>query len=250
MRKLLATIFLFFSITSTTFAVTTTFFPDPNPETTSTDGRAEQGGGAGLSWTAITVGSGSGADSSTASQVSPYLFGEAAANTWSTMRRTFFLFDTSAIGAGATVSSSTFSFNATAKVDNATLNQSIAIVGASTTLNTSIAIADYALTASATQRYSPDVDLGLISTTGYSHFLLNSDGLNNVSLTSITKIGVRFHSEVNRVEPTWVASNSNVTIDHAETAGTATDPKLVVTYTAAAAASSPSIESDFWPWEE
>ena len=111
------------------------------------------------------------------------------------------------------------------------------LVQSSTASNTALVAADYQGTVGNTALQSdtqPAFSAITCDSATYTDYLLNVTGRGNISLTGITKFGVKGSSDRTNTAPTW---SSNLTagkqIITAETAGTSTDPKLAVTYTAA-----------------
>lgn len=145
------------------------------------------------------------------------------------MKRGVFLFDTSTLGVGATISAATFSLYVTAKTDN--LSQSVGITSSSPAANNTLANSDFAVANFGGTRFATDKTIASISTSAYADWALNASGIAAISLTGITKFGVRGSSDIDNSAPTWASSvSANVT---AHWAGEANKPKLVVTFTPA-----------------
>jgi hypothetical protein len=124
---------------------TLTAYPDPHPETTTVDGDIRDGG-LGNNWTLADLAAGtpdtrvvtdSAATGSVVllSNVAPYYF-------YQYLSRGFFLFDTSSLGAGSTITAATFSL-CVANAYVALGASPIDIVSSSPVSNTGLATADY-----------------------------------------------------------------------------------------------------------
>lgn len=205
---------------------TSTFYSDPDVESTSVDGSARYATGASGSWaTARAAVTGTSADTT-----GSLVFGtsEAAGSTNNfTIIRMFTLFDSSAIPDGDTITSATVSLYIVSKNDGDDDGSDYVWISTSTPAsNTDITTADYdqvGLTSLATS-----VDITGITLSVYQDFALNATGVLQVSKTGVSKFGWK---EGHDVDNNQIANNAQVNVSpvSADTgAGTATDPKLVV----------------------
>ena len=208
------------------YADSGTFFSDPNIENTSVDGQASKYNGG---WgTVHDASSGSASDNDTSFNAAKSL-----KNPDSTFEitRGFFLFDTSSIPDGATVQSATFSLyvNYIDNVENDG-NDFVRLATATPASNTAIVNDDYDQVGTTAQ--ATDLDIGSLTNNAYNAFTLNSTGLSNISLTSITKFGTREGHDVSNDPPDVVSGgNGNVVGAYfSETSGTSQDPQLTVVY--------------------
>ena len=215
---------------------TSTFYPDPNVESTSVDGYAGRDS-VDETWATIRAGAGNSAsDTDTADYLQ--VTSAATENQWRDLYRTFYLFDTSAIGASSTVSAATLSLYGSSKID--VFSQSVCIVSTTPASNTAIVAGDYGNTSN-TEQTNTRITIASFSTSAYNDFAFNATGLTNISKTSISKFGGKLSGDVDNSAPTWsVSAAGRARIINADTTGTTTDPKLVVTHAAAAGSVSPS----------
>lgn len=207
--------------------VVTTVFPDPNPETTSVDGRVRNND-------AVWATSHDAVDGLTVAD------SEATADTGQSaliggqyyISRGFFLFDTSSIADGDTIDSAIFSLQPTAKRNGDNDGDDYINVYTTTPAsNTALVLGDFDQIGTTAQATA--IDIGSITTGALNDWTLNATGLTNISKTSVTKFGVREgHDAINSAYAgAGDTSNSLDDVIFAETAGTSTDPKLAVTHT-------------------
>ena len=143
------------------------------------------------------------------------------------IRRGGMLFDTSALGSGATISAAVLSLYYNSDKANADAGQAEPhIVDFNPASLTDIVVGDwdqFGTTSFATVAYSG------ISTAQYYNFTLDSNGIANISKTGTSAFGIRSAGDINNSTPT---GGNRVSWMSADTAGTSNDPKLVITYTA------------------
>ena len=212
---------------------TLTVYPDPDVETTTFDARYNAGGyNASFSVPSGAASSSTAADSITSGEISGYV-STATSNRFSTVMRGGFGFDTSSLGAGATISAATFSLYGTSKQNSfasggASLNLCLFSPGS----NTAAANADYG-TIDKTLQSDDSVIYSGWSTTGYNTLNLNSTGLGNINKTGRTWLMTCSANDQAVSAPPWgVNKQTDLQAYYAEQTGTSQDPKLVVTYTA------------------
>ena len=217
---------------------TTTFYPDPDTESTSVDGHVQYATAAGSEspclgaiWNSAHDSSSgtSASDSATTASVVAYATQNQVSQTqWVCeveITKGFLLFDTSSIPDSATIDSATVSVYVTAKTNND--NDGTDYINIYTTTpasNTALVVGDYndiGTTAQATQ-----IDIGSITTSAFNDWTLNATGIGNISLAGVTKFGMREGHDATDVPA--VARNS-ITWNTAESGN---DPELEVTYTA------------------
>src|SRR3990167_1612166 len=207
---------------------TSTFYPDPNPETTSVDGGAYRDG-VNQIWADIRAGAGTGAyDASTSVQVY-YFRGSTTSNQWQALTRQFYLFDTNAIPDTDEISSATFSiYGITPKNDPNSNTPAIALVGSTPTSNTAIAATDYSQVGST--EYASRFAYSSFTLEAYNDMSLNSTGISNIVKDGITKFATRSANDIDNSAPSWGSEAetdiNGYSADNA--AGTAKAPKLVV----------------------
>src|SRR5258708_25922328 len=114
--------------------------------------------------------------------------------------------------------------------------QSIRLVLSTIAATNTIAASDYQGTVGNTaNQATADLTIAAFSTVaGYNNtWTLNGvgsgSGLDNVSLTSITKFGLKNSADATNTAPTWASSNQAYI--QAEVGGGTNPPRLVITYT-------------------
>ena len=155
-----------------------------------------------------------------------------AANTFRNLIRSFFLFDTSSLPDGATITSATISIYGTNKdATNDVPAPDIGLVATTPASDTAIATGDY--DQQGTTLLSNTISYNSWSTTGYNTFTLNASGLSAISKTGITKLGFRIESDRTNTAPTGDIFYSGVkrVFGYFYTNNASVDPKLEITYT-------------------
>lgn len=212
---------------------TLTAYPDASSGSTTVDGYVRRNG---VNETYATIKAGAGTNSGTTGTAGSFFATQSTttSNQFQANLRSIFTFDTSDITDGATIDSATFSLYGSSKGNDlnwSAADASLAVVGVSPANNNDIANADYGNFGST--RFATDLAQASISTTGYNDISLNASGLAIISDTGITKLGVRSAADLDTASPGWVSDKyTNVNGVFADTAGTTSDPKLVVNYTA------------------
>lgn len=208
---------------------TLTAFPDPNPETSTVDGLAARVTAA-ETWATKIAGAGIQAND-TSTQEWMFEITAGAASNWVGLNRFIFLFDTSVITAGGTISATVMSILGFSKQDGLAVTPNIDVYTSTPASNTAVVAADYTQLGSTSQTGSPITYAGW-NAAAYNDFTFNATGLGNVSKTSISKFGVRnANYDVAAVAPTFSSNgDSRLGGNTADFAGTGSDPKLVVTY--------------------
>lgn len=213
---------------------TDTFFPDPNPETTSVDGLVERVPGANEAFSTIRTSAGNGSDDSTDTAEGAFLYNASGSN-YSHLYRGIFLFDTSTIPSSDTISSATLSFKGALGLDGYT--QSASIVKTTPASNTSLANSDYNIANWDMTQQASDKTLASLDGTNYNDFALNATGISNIGkgASGMAKFGTVLSGDRTNTDP---GSSSGVysvwNIIKAEHTGTGSDPQLVVVHAAAA----------------
>lgn len=145
--------------------------------------------------------------------------------------RSFLCFNASAIADDATVSAVTLSGNSDYKVDlDDDGNGNITVVASTQAAANNLVVEDY--DQAGTTAFSNAVDISGITANGtaYTAFTFTPAGIAAVSLTTTSCFALREGHDLNNHQ---IADNvsSGVNFQSADTAGTASDPKLAVTYT-------------------
>lgn len=208
---------------------TSTFYPDPNTETSSVDGYCKHG--AASDWASLRTAAGNGSYDNT-SPLSIGVFSHSTTNYYYNMYRTICLFDTSSLS-GQSVPSATFGCTHYYSNHTYTDDAAVALCGSTPASNTDLVNADYAQLGST--RYC-DTDVAHTSWSGTMTWALNAVGLAAIDVDGVTKLGLRIAFDMDDTAPTWIALNkqSNLQPYSAEQTGTGSDPYLEVVHSAAA----------------
>lgn len=204
-------------------AATGTFYPDPNTETSSVDGYLRKDDSTSWSTTRSASAGTSGSDSATSITVA----GEHGGSSKKIISRGFLLFDTSAIPNTASILSADLGLYMTSSY-TAGGELRMYVVGSTPASNTALGNGDYDQVGGT----SFGVSDGAYTLNTYETIPLNASGQAAVSVTGVTKLGVRSYHDFANVNP----SNSdemNVAFSSADQTGTSQDPKLVVAYNSA-----------------
>lgn len=214
---------------------TSTFYPDPDPETTSVDGYMVHSTGSGWA-TARAATTSTTTDDTIAAQV--VIQSEATAN--GIVSRNPFLFDTSSLGSD-TIDSGTFSLYSQGSGNNteSTNPADLALVSSSPASDTGLVSSDFNISNWGSTLYASVYDLGtFIGSTGYKNMTLNASGEAFINGSGITKFGIRGKNDVDNNAPTARSYGLGY---YADETGTTKDPKLVIEHTAGAAAFTPRV---------
>jgi hypothetical protein len=209
---------------------TLTVFPDAGTGATTVDGIVYRSG-VDEAFSTIKAGAGSAASASDAVTNAIFLHASATSNQYDELHRTILTFDTSLLTALAVISAAVMSVYVFNKDDAIAGTPSLALVGSTPAANNTLAASDYGNVG--TTEYASRITYGSITASAYNNFTENATGRANVSLTSITKRGLREGKyDISAGTPPWSSGNRySVNIQFADTSGTSQDPKLVVTYT-------------------
>jgi hypothetical protein len=223
-----------------------TGYPDEDPESTTSDGCVGEVYAvySGITWTSMQGGSGNWTDDgASAEEVYVRIECDADNDGWfRILCRSGFLFDTSEIGVGSTISSAVFSLYGTSgkTFEQGTWGDSdiaMNVYSSSPASNTAWVAGDYG-SFGTTAYCDTSIAYSSWATAAFNNFTLNSTGRSAVTLDGITKLGIRDATfDVPNSAPTWVTVAGLACGGYyADQAGTANDPKLVVTYTPASTA--------------
>jgi len=159
--------------------------------------------------------------------------------TWDSMYRGIFMFNTSTLGATAIISGATFGLVATNKINDFTGGDYVAIVSVDSARINGIDSDDYA--DFGTTIFAPNIAVSSITadSSTFTEWTLNSDGLDAINKTGATKIGVRVGADLSNDAATfdaqWVNGAQNMTYVTVATSEEVLSgdkaPRLVVTYT-------------------
>ena len=213
------------------FALTLTSYPDPNPETTTFDAIVYVNG-QNTSFSSIRgVSSSTTYTADTAEKMVGYSCSSTSPN-FRDLYRSIFLYDTSSLTSGATVSSATQSIYGFGALNNLGGSPNINVYSATPASNTVLTAGDNQQISS-TAYCDTAVVYGSWSTVAYNDFVYNATGIAGVSLTGVTKTGARnADHDVANSNPGYNSLKTDYLQGYfADNTGTANDPKLVVTYT-------------------
>ncbi len=208
---------------------TSTFYPDPDPETTTVDGLVRRD----ATSQSFSLERGGAGDEAYPSLSTSRVEIECAGITgqFRYMGRTHVMFDTSSLPDTATISGATLSLYGHS-VDESLEADEVALVSGNPASNTDLVPTDYATSQFGSVELAPRIASGAWSTSGYNDFALNTGGLANISKTGASKFGFRLGLDLDSEAPTWTAQSDRVRIRwlSADTTGTTQDPTLAVTY--------------------
>lgn len=215
------------------FLTTSTFYPDPNPETTTVDGVTSRGGVTEV-WATIRAATATVALDTDASQSAAFLRSQTTSGNWRQMMRGIFGFNTATIPDTDTIDSATFSIYGNASTNN--FSQSVVIDRKVPASPTSLATGDHDVSGWAgVEQASTRISIASFNTAAYNDFTINATGIGNINKTGVSWFGTRFSGDFDNSEPGWSSDLiARVDIYFADQTGTANDPKLVVVHSAAA----------------
>ena len=209
-----------------------TFYPDAN----ATDGGTRRDvGGSGETWSTIRSGAGT-ASIDNDPTFAVVLNSATTTNKWGSFRRGIILFDTSALGDGDVIDSATIGFVITNVTDAFT--DGLTLTDSDPASNTALVPADYGTLG--TTKLATDKTLASLTadSSTYNTYTLNTAGEDNISLTGVSKFGLRMTADNDDTELTWQSnSQSNVTYATSKEVLTSDKrPKLIVTHLTPSAA--------------
>jgi len=201
---------------------TSTFYP-------SVDGWAKWSGST-ASW-----GTARGSSGNDSSSTATELFAQLKWNSsWIEMERGITVFNTSAIPNTDTITSATYSIQGLAgsSVSSGFLD-SVAVVKPTTSSTSSLTPSDYNIGNWATTQLATNKTISTISTS-YNNFALNASGISNISKTGFSYFGIMCENDRANTDPSLGAGffYSLAYFKSDNTAGTSSDPKLVVEHSA------------------
>ena len=201
-------------------------YPDPGPTGTTTQvARVYNSTGSGYTTTRNAA---SGTYQSNSEDPNNWCQNDTASG--NTVSRVVILFDTSALGAGVTISSATVSGYGISNGGGNSESDSLNIYSSNPGSNTTIAATDFDYTKFGTTQYATSFAFSSWTTGAYNDISLNATGIAAISTTGITKFGIRSVKEVAATSP--ASGPCFVSASSANHAGTSQDPKLTINYTA------------------
>ncbi len=207
-----------------------TFYPDAHVETSSVDGVVIHQNTC-LSWANIRGGAGTHASDDSANSWGAVLGTSACASgEWFFFYRGVFVFDTSGLPDAASISAATFSIYGTAKQDPAGWALSFGLVQGASASNTALVPGDFALN-TYTTRFATDISYANFDDSGWNDWVLNANGIANISKTGVSKFSLKHSADIDNSEPSWSGNKTFGNYNDYAEEGT-NKPRLVVTYTA------------------
>lgn len=205
-----------------------TFYPDEDPETTTVDGTTRYTqSNPGQDYTVLRANAGSSFSSTTATSYAAYLLGGDTTDKFRNIYRAFFLFDTSALADGATIASASLDLYGVASSVFNLGTVSLHAVSSNPASNTDLVAADHTTLGSTS--FGSVISSSWVEG-NYNSITLDANGIANINTTGISKFGTRDSWDLNNsFTGTWAFDESYFFIAFAESIGTSTDPKLVVT---------------------
>jgi len=198
---------------------------------TAVDGKVERSG-VSESWATIRAGAGNAFDANPVDSQFVSIKGDVSPN-YIHLKRSIFLFDTSALTAAATITAATMSLRGNYKQNPNSDSVTINIYSSTPGSNTTLANSDYGQIGSTAQCDTAITYAGY-TTSGYNDFLFNATGRGNISKTGISKFGAREATyDVGGTTPSGGINCQPIMGGlYSGQTGTTQDPKLVITYTA------------------
>ena len=199
---------------------TLTAYPDAHPETTTFDAFYENGGSP---YSTVR-------DSSASSETNDYIPSIGVANYLSApdyyVRRMIFLFNTQSLTANAVISNASVLLFGIYKEQANSGHSNVHIVSSNPTSTTEATDTDYSSLGSTS---FSSIVYSSINANGFNDFVMDANGINNISKTGISKFGGRSNGDLNNSQPTSVNLLQFYSAENED--GTSRSPKLVITYT-------------------
>ena len=182
----------------------------------------------------IAYTNGTSVDLTTAAYYVFYIATYSATNLWGSLYRSFYSFDTSSLGAGASISGATFGYYGYSKSDGLSCTPSVNLYGWVPSSNANTLVnGDYSKRGTTAFCDTPITYSGW-STSGYNNFALNASGIGNISKTGVSCFSLLNDSyDVAGTQPNWVTSAASYLRGYTSDNGS-NEPQLVVTYTSGA----------------
>ena len=212
------------------------FYPDAHPENTSVDGWANRWITA-YTFANIRIQAGQLAGPSDASNFGVNLTSTTASSKFNNMARSIFLFDTSVIPAGATITAATFDVYIVSKLNDLAMTNAhaaLSLVGVAPASNIDLVAADFNIANWTFTRYAADIAYNNVTTSAFNTMALNAAGLALLNASAkgpggMAKLGLTFAVDTDAGTPNWIsAKTTRYEIDYADTANSEYDPKLTV----------------------
>jgi len=189
------------------------YYPNYHPETVSVDGWARQTYGTGSGETFATIQAAAGSDANSENDGQDYndvsISSDTGSGNYYILRRSIFLFDTSALS-GKTIVAASFSVHGMVK-ENALgwsgSRMALALVSSAPASDTAIASGDYDSLGST--RYADDIPYSSWNAEGRTEWDLNAAGLAAINKTGVTKLGLRIAADLDNDPGAWLSAVSS-----------------------------------------
>lgn len=226
-----------------TVDITDNFYPDAHPETTTVDGYVYNH----LVSPYTTFDNIRNVEyittpSPSSTSIMLYLRKAGSGDVYDSLSRGIVCFDTSSIPDDATIVSATLGLYFNYVYDG--LLRSVGITTCTTDSDTTIIGDDYDITNYGADRLATDKTVSSLSTSSYTDFTLNATGLAAISLSGVTKLSVRFDSDIDNTAPTGFDSISTSTLVYFSSSEGNYKPRLTVTYSSATGVSTWASDAD------
>jgi hypothetical protein len=215
---------------------TLTVYPDPGSGATTVNSRVARAfpGTTQETLAVMRAGAGNLAVIDTDYTFAFFLGGQGEVDKFDELDRSILTFDTSPLGAAATIVSAVLSLNfifppPTGGDVGYGTNTTVEIVSSAPASDNNVVESDYGTLGSVS---FASMSLDAIQPSVYNDFVLNSSGRAQINKTGITRLGTRSGWDLNNnFTGTWVESTgTDVPYWGASTSGTSQDPKLTITY--------------------
>lgn len=187
-----------------------------------------------ISWADLIIAAGNLVDEVSESSYGYYMRTQNASPDWRGLIRGILLFDTSPLGAGAGLISAVLSLYGNVKQDLLNITPDCNIYSSNPASEEALEAGDFATLGSTPFSTPINYDNWNVGDPGVSNdFAFNGDGLNAISKTGITKLGIRnANYDVSGEAPSWTGSQLSSELRWwANEKGGVYRPKLVITYT-------------------
>lgn len=223
-REFILPHFLSFNYFSFAILSTTATF---NPGVTAVDGSvSREVSEPGETFTTIGTSIGNTKNDSGTSHDSPDIACGTGTDKYIKIRRLITLFDSSSLSVYASLVSGTYSVYLGTTFTG--MSQKVRLITSSPASNTVLATTDYSQLAGIAQSATEPLISSLVSSQ-YNDWPLDATGLSNVSKTSISKFGLRLHSDADGTAPTWSSlAEAAIRVNSGDAASN--KPKLTIVY--------------------
>ena len=217
-------------LTNICFADTLTVYPDAGSGNTTVDGDAKITG-ADVAFSTLVNGAGT-SSSDTSTLLHIHLRAGNSSSNWRTIGRIITTYDTSSLGTEVTIDSAKLSWKISS-VDQRMGITSVKILDVAPTSNNAVVNADYNIAKWGNTVFASETGFVAGNT---KDFILNQDGIDNISLDGISVFGARSQWDYQGYfTGSWsIYLGWGYNFYSSDNAGTTNDPKLIIEYSEAA----------------